>query len=319
MASRAFFRCRACGEPVVSGAYRCPVCGIDFPTGTPGAPTTSGSPAAVDPTRHEDRPPPNAQPSGPTERDPNDIAARIEGALGQELIVREPRPGETSPETREWVETVPPSETASAPDATETTAATRPGGSEEAPLDFVPDRSAPAADDATADAADSIVPGEQRGTQDAPRADLTVAPTRSRNVVVAEPSVGYLVPVGTRRSKSRSLAATLLIGALALAATGAAGWYIDSRGIADLGISQRLSGSIGRPAPITVRAEDGWRDIPAEDGAVTITADGTFRIRLDGAVYTRTGERAIRVDTNEDTSLAVRTVRAPTVAIVQRD
>ena len=48
MASRAaFFRCRACGEPVVAHAYRCPVCGIDFPTGAPGAPKAPRSSAEV--------------------------------------------------------------------------------------------------------------------------------------------------------------------------------------------------------------------------------------------------------------------------------
>ncbi|MEO1105545.1 MAG: hypothetical protein AAFW98_17720, partial [Pseudomonadota bacterium] len=33
----------------MASAYRCPVCGIDFPTGTPGAPKAPHSPAEVTP------------------------------------------------------------------------------------------------------------------------------------------------------------------------------------------------------------------------------------------------------------------------------
>ncbi|WP_420391794.1 hypothetical protein [Acuticoccus sp.] len=376
MASRAFFRCRACGEPVVSGAYRCPVCGIDFPTGTPGAPFAPDSPATVDPARRDARGP--AQPSRPSpaapaesEVDTAEIATRLDAALGQELVVRgagpvpDPRhdlrrePDELSAEVvAEWSEADAqdaPGTPGEAQDATEpqpglAAASPSPSPADEAEASAAEVRrgpsiggleamspaqerrvgSASAGAEAivphgeprpSAAASDTIVPTDRReleGTGPA-RADLSVAPMRGREPSASAPAMPYYdVPPPTRQKRSlgRSLLATTSAALLVIVALGGAAWYADR----DEGAGRLLTNNgAGADDVITVQADDGWVDIPTEPGAVYVTADGTFRLRVDGTVYTGTRNSRVRVPMGEGTALAVRTVRAPTVVQVSRE
>ena len=57
----------------MAGAYRCPVCGIDFPSGTPGAPERTDSGAADARVR------PAAPPPPPTSGDPRGDDDTLEG------------------------------------------------------------------------------------------------------------------------------------------------------------------------------------------------------------------------------------------------
>lgn len=63
---------------MVTGAYRCPVCGIDFPAGTPGAPKAAHSPAEVRPAsrRERDAAEGEAEPLSPLARRLRDASAR---------------------------------------------------------------------------------------------------------------------------------------------------------------------------------------------------------------------------------------------------
>ena len=105
---------------------------------------------------------------------------------------------------------------------------------------------------------------------------------------------------------------------LLLAVIGGAAVYLEQNGLARFGIFERARSALGGAAPITVTAEDGWVTIPAEPGAVLIDADGMYRIRVDGEVFTGSANQRVRVPVGETTSLAVRTVRAPTTATVSR-
>ncbi|UOM35174.1 hypothetical protein [Acuticoccus sp. I52.16.1] len=340
----------------MSGAYRCPVCGIDFPTGTPNTPTTPDSPAAVDPGRRT-RPRPVA---------PGDIASRLEGALGDELFEPAPPPPPENAAERDAPHA--PAATDAAEDDSEVwidvgvgaedrrtadLGATRPGteraggrgrvqwadetepGDGDAPDpeadedgedaedtgDEAPQRTGPQDAPSDFDVA-AIVPGHSRASGREAGTGLSVAPAgapkRPRRVVVAEPRTREILVVPRRRSVSKGLFGTVVVALVALVGIGGAAVYLEQSGLADFGLFQRTaSGLMGRDA-ITVTADDGWVSIPAESGTVLIDADGTYRIRLDGEVFTGNAAQRVRVPMTTDTSLAVRTVRAPTQATVSR-
>ncbi len=347
MASRAFFRCRACGEPVVSGAYRCPVCGIDFPTGTPNAPTTPDSPAAVDPTSR-------SKPAAAA--NPVDIALRLEGALGEEL--RDPEPPAPAPHERsagaelpraasvdaEWTSDTPATPQSSEQEVwidvgagagsrrsvddtgtpSDPLVATDEDPNDEDPNDEARDGTSDEGveDDAPDFDAATIVPSQARASAREAGSGLTVAPTattkRPRRVVVAEPRTREIVVVPRRRNVSKDLGGTVVLALVVLVAIGGGAIYLEQKGLANFGLFQRAASTLLGGDTITVTAEDGWVPIPAEPGAVLINADGTYRIRLDGEVFTGTADQRVRVPMTSDTSLAVRTVRAPTEATVSR-
>ncbi len=84
----------------------------------------------------------------------------------------------------------------------------------------------------------------------------------------------------------------------------------------------QIAGTGTGPAPaetlLRVQAADGWVDVPPSEGSVVITASGPYRFRLEGVVYHVSGEKSVRVPMTPATSLAIRTVDAPTVAEVAR-
>ncbi|MEM7693280.1 MAG: hypothetical protein AAF318_02430 [Pseudomonadota bacterium] len=228
MASRAFFRCRACGEPVVAGAYRCPVCGIDFPAGTPGAPKVP------------DEPPPAAA-SGPPADDGTVVLDR---------------PAEAP---------------AKAPTRT-------------AILDVRPADAAPARTRTTANFAPTPAP-----------------------VAASAPSREVSVAVRPRRSKARGLAGTVLSALILIAGLAVISQYAGPR--------VGLPPVIERP-PVTVNATDGWVTLPATEAGFVVNADGPFRLRIDGEVFTLAADQTVRVPGGQNASLRV--VRAPATATARR-
>lgn len=320
MASRAFFRCRACGEPVVAGAYRCPNCGIDFPTGTSGAPFTPDSPAVVDPARSDRRfaSTPDGDDAGsgaaaeraspqPGELSVELIAARLEGALDAELAPPPPIDQGSAEDDRDLL----------GPPGTPR-AGQSPPRADAGILDAAPGSLASASGSLGAVVSERGAGGEPG------RADLTLAPARDRangptrgerrGVVPALPESTALVPVRRRRNKAWSLVSTTLLAVGVLVAIAGAGLWMDRNRIVDLGLTGRSGPTPG--APLSIEADAGWVAVPATAGTVAISADGPYRIRLDGVVYTLDRGQTLRVPVTEGVSLAVRTVRAPTVALV---
>ncbi|MBJ3777409.1 hypothetical protein [Acuticoccus mangrovi] len=306
---------------MVAGAYRCPVCGIDFPTGTPGAPQTPNSPAAVTPDGAPLRDTPQPR--------PDSLAARLEGALDEELVFVDETPTEDAPPLDATVE--------------EELAEPEPDDVAEAPEDEVEH------DDADLDDIDvrrddprakapplgPVEPVRPRRGREWPAtgSELAVTPAGRRGARKREPRVVIaamkddvavrreeareVMPTRRRRSKTGSLAGTLMLALLLLGVAGAGAWWLDVTGAVDLGITRRLVAPLQRQAEVTeVRAEDGWLRIPAATGTRVIGADGPFRVRIDGAVYTIEGGREVRVPVTEATNLSVRVVQSPTVAKV---
>jgi hypothetical protein len=150
-------------------------------------------------------------------------------------------------------------------------------------------------------------------------ADLAVAPARERPVarVRRRQDVEKARHV-RRRSKSGSLALTTLAALVLMVSVGGAAWYADTRGLADLGIVRNpLPVTLSMPRiDMTVSAADGWVEVPSGSGTVVVSADGPYRVRLDGVVYSLDGGRRLRVPMEPQTQLSVRAVREPTVARV---
>ncbi|WP_108663320.1 hypothetical protein [Acuticoccus kandeliae] len=335
MASRAFFRCRACGEPVVAGAYRCPVCGIDFPTGTPGTPNAPDSPAAVDPTRKQDR--------RTAEFNVDNLAEHLRGALDDELSVVPGRERETEREA-EPAPPSPPKPAAAAPtpepeperhDRRREPAFGAPSEPEPAHYDADEDEDFDDEDEAHEHEASTLnaprAPvGERRGRhRERDVGGLTVTPARERDrasrerrVVIAErvppASSSRELTTRPRRSKRRSLTGTAMLALVMIVVVGAGAWWVDRTGIADLGLRGRIASGISSgPQGIEVRAADGWVSVPGGVGTMVVSADGPFRVRLNGEVYTVDGtQQALQVPVTDTTSLSVRVVREPTVVRV---
>lgn len=325
MASRAFFRCRGCGEPVVSGAYRCPVCGIDFPTGTPNTPTTPDSPAAVDPTKRTRPRAPAGEDTRTRSAAPQDIASRLQGALDDELTAPDPADDPAADAREVWVDV----ETGRGdlPRAERTRGAPPASTADDQDAWSDADDAAEEDTDPTADSdeergradldAGTIVPGQARASAQRSASGLTVAPKREPRVVVAEPRTREIMVVPRRRNIAKTLGGTVVMGLIAVVALAGAAVYLEQNGLARFGLFETSrTAATGRSLSIT--AEDGWVAVPAEPGAVIISADGTYRVRLDGKVFTGGPEQRLRVPITTGTSLSVRSVRAPTVATVTR-
>jgi hypothetical protein len=269
---------------VVAGAYRCPVCGIDFPTG---APHSLGAG-----TEHARAPEGSASP-----KEPKDLASRLKGALDQELGI-----GETEREP------------AAEPDAP----ATEPAEPHDPDLESeTPDAEVP--DDGIAPAAE-----RRRTGTTTPAANLELAPARERPGPPARTERRREQPVATRRtprrrSKSGSLALTMFVALLLIGAAGGGALWLDLSGRLDLGILEERLTEVLRATPqdMTVTAADGWVAVPQAEGPVTVTADGPFRVRIDGDVYSLEAGRTLRVPMGEGTRVEVRAVSAPTVATIR--
>lgn len=233
----------------MAGAYRCPVCGIDFPSGTPGAPDRSGSTAGVAPGR-------------------------------------EPEPAETAPHD----------DIIDAEFEHEDT------------LDFAPgaDRAAPAGGVRTATADLNVRPREDAGRAGGAAATLSVRPARE-SAAVTVTDVEFEVEEDEeppRRGWGRALFGTLVSAVVLIAVVAGSVWWLDSRGALP-------SGSMGA---FTVETGDGWVSLPTEGRALVVEADGPFRLRVSGRVYSLPGDRAVQIPADAEAS--VRIVRSPTTATV---
>jgi hypothetical protein len=259
------------------------VCGIDFPTGTGGAePALSGVGADGAAERES------------AERRPDTIAARLEGALDEELSIVPARERDGDREALD-----------PEPEPGDTLATAASGGAH-----------------GLGSTAPRLTPGRERGPPDggnAPGADLTVAPARQTSLARARrgDEEGRARP-SRRRSKSGSLVVTTLVAIVLMVSAAGVAWYADLRGHVDLGIARTpLPVALSLPdVNMAVSAEEGWVEVPASSGTVEVTANGPFRVRLDGAVYTLPGGRILKVPMATETELAVRAVRPPTVARV---
>ncbi|MEM8552289.1 MAG: hypothetical protein AAGF45_07885 [Pseudomonadota bacterium] len=229
-------------------AYRCPVCGIDFPAGTPGAPRAADSPAEIS--------------------EPHSEAEAVPPVDGLAALDEDSGPDETLG---------PPQAASDAPSA-------EPGGAA-GRLHVRPSGAASGA-------------RRQNGTH--------LRATRDRAVVVADPPATAVVKK-RRRSKARSLAGTFVLGVFLAATVTGVAWYLGDR----------VGAPLGGRAPalaLSVSAEDGWVSLPREEGGLLIEADGPFRLRVNGDVYTLDGAKPVRVPA--EVIAAVRIVRPPTRANV---
>jgi hypothetical protein len=125
---------------------------------------------------------------------------------------------------------------------------------------------------------------------------------------------------GRRRSKSGSLALTIVTAILLLGAAAGGALWLDLSGRTNLGIlGESLPPALDPPPEdITVTAAEGWVAVPPAEGAVAVTADGPFRVRVDGAVYSLGAGRTMRVPLDGARQVEVRAVEEGTVATVSR-
>lgn len=306
MPSRAFFRCRACGEPVVAGAYRCPNCGIDFPSGTPGAPRAPHSPADV--------PDPRPRMASELEKALGDIMDPTSAPKAREDEETERQSGARS--ARRDGQTLDVSFEDAADDGEDWTDAHegRNGGADDADEDDAGRRQTRTAE---------IVPHGER--DDAPAAFPTVRPERvrpERTEPAASraptPSADHADAAKSRalvskaprkrRSKAGALSGTLVLAVLFVVAAGAG--YVFLKGEDSADDPPEFARALG--VPTEVSASDGWVTIPRTAQSLALTGTGPFRIRLDGIVYTVDAGRTVRLDRAGASSVAVRAVREGT-------
>jgi len=248
----------------MAGAYRCPVCGVDFPAGTPGAPRATTSSADPQPRRR----------AASTKAFAEDLGAALGDALDIGEGDDEPAaPAHEAPSRRH----------------------------DNAEPDEARDRERRAESSASLD----VRPREVAATGGS--ASLTVRPAREGSAVTpAGPA--RTVPVTTRRNRSSAMAGTILTGLLVIVAAAAGYWYLGNRlPTAAIGVAA--------PAALSVGADDGWVRLPSSDGPLVVTADGPFRVRVDGDVYTVDGARSVRIP--QGSRASVRVVRAPSRAEVR--
>lgn len=284
---------------MVAGAYRCPNCGIDFPTGTPGAPRAAQSPADTDPGRSKaDAPPPTAA----------NLAERLEIAL-VELTGPPPPP--------------PP------PPAPEPEPKPKPPRASAEVIDIVPEPTVDGGDerDLPRSAELRTVPGgsSREGRNDPPLgppgdpgrrgSDLTVSPKRgSAAPLVAEPEPRAMVTT-RRRKRSGGIGATVVTALVLLGLVGAGAWWVNERGVTE-SLTSALVPAAATPEALTVRFDQGWVTVPSDMGAVRVSGDGAFRVRVGGEVYTVQPTDTLRVGAAAGQSVAVRAIRAPTTVRV---
>ena len=259
------------------GAYRCPVCGIDFPSGTRGAPKAASSPGDADLSGVE-RDAPRAEPAG--------FAEALDEALG---IRPQPPAGEREPETD---------------DAAVEEANAEPVDEAHADGGLVADRSRP-----NGTASLDVRPSEAAPRAAGSVASLSVRPGReSKSVVVHQAEADASPAVRPRRTMAKGLGRTLVVALVLIAAVGAGVWWTSQQ------VNVPAAIGLAGPSATTVGAADGWVTLPTSDTGLTVTADGPFRLRVAGKVYTLDGSQPVRVPPGVATS--VRIVRSPTSATV---
>ena len=228
----------------MAGAYRCPVCGIDFPSGTPGAPDMAGSSAGA--------------------RDAGPRAAPREDIVDAEF-------------------------------------------EHEDTLDFAPGGDRPAGGGVRTATADlNVRPREDSGRNGMGAAPLSVRPARE-SVSVTVPDVEYLDDEEDRprRRGAKTIFGTFVSAMVLIAIIAGTIWWLNARGALP-------TASVNT---FTVEESDGWMSLPTEDRALVVEADGPFRLRVSGRVYSLPGDRAVQIPANAEA--AVRIVRGPTTATVR--
>ncbi|MGX1097492.1 hypothetical protein [Amorphus sp. MBR-141] len=131
-----------------------------------------------------------------------------------------------------------------------------------------------------------------------------------------------LLPEEERRRGGKGGWIALLLFLLVIAGgVGYAAYWIDKAGIADLLRSpNREVSSLGEADEMTVPAD--WTSVvtPGAGGAteVLVTADGPFRMRVDGTVYTLDGSTAVRVPVKTSTLLELKALGDPVTASITR-
>lgn len=232
-------------------SYRCPVCGIDFPAGTPGAPKAP-------------------EPAGGSEPDAG-VAPTVDDTLRADLNIA-------------------------------------PGGA--ANGDGVGRREPRMSAGATGSETEAEIAAEGEPPRPSPPSgSLSVRPARpAASAVAVPPQASTTVARPRRRSRARALGGTM-VSALVLIGAVLAGAYL---------YGDRLAGPLldrVRSDALSVTASDGWVSLPSDDKELVVTADGPFRLRVDGEVYTLTGAQAVRIPPQSAASLRI--IRAPTSATVQ--
>lgn len=231
----------------MSGAYRCPVCGIDFPSGTPGTPDLK-----------------NVAPEPEMEPEPAPRAA----TLREDVVDAEFEHDDA--------------------------------------LDIAPGAGRAGSGPRVATADLNVRPREDpRADGGAATATLFVRPARE-SVVVSVPEIDYTTEMvdPPRRGWMRGLGGTLVSAIVLIAIVAGTIWWLNAR---DALPSRALS-------DFNVELADGWVSLPTEGRALVVSADGPFRLRVAGRVYSLDGNRAIQVPA--DASAAVRIVREPTTATI---
>lgn len=125
----------------------------------------------------------------------------------------------------------------------------------------------------------------------------------------------------TRRRGRGGWIALLLVLLVVGGGIGYAAYWIDKAGVADLLRSpNREISSLGEAAQVAVPAE--WTSVaePGAGGAVAVlvSADGPYRMRVDGTVYTLDGDTAVRVPVKASTLLELKALGSPVTASVTR-
>lgn len=287
MTSRAFFRCRACGEPVVAGAYRCPVCGIDFPAGTPGTPKAAYSEAELPEAGASSRAAIGAAsedaPEAPRGDDERPSGDRVPAVLPRLHRRTDPEP---AAEPAAASDADGPSADAAASGASASSPGSQATGEGAFPS-VRPERAEPAARGGDGDG-------------------LKVRPARAGKVLVVEPAGHAFTPPPRRRSKARNLAGTLALALILLLIAGGVGlWFAgQQRPAGPDGEFARALGSVTE-----VSSADGWVVLPKAGTPLVLSGTGPFRVRVDGTVYSMDGSRAVRLDRGPDSSVAVRAIR----------
>ncbi len=286
LASRAFFRCRACGEPVVAGAYKCPVCGVDFPAGTPGAPKAPPGPDDI-----------------VTPGDLDFTEALREATGGRVPVPPEPEPEPDPDEAMDFVADEPDDAPVDVDvDDDRDTLDIAPGVSRgTAPPVELHEHGGKPSEDAVL----NVRPREEgRAAPGSTGSALAVRPVRTDGTVVAQPAESKKGKALTgetprRRARSRSLAGTLLVALILIGGVAFGAWWVGEK------VGVPVVGGIGQPEEITAVAADGWVSIPSADRAFVVNADGPFRMRIDGEVYALNGSRPVRVPQGVDAALKV--------------
>lgn len=264
---------------MVASAYRCPVCGIDFPTGTPGAPKAPHSPAEVTPDGASKKP----------AVDMPSLAEQLEDELSivPEGAGREPRFSGT--------------ETPSEDDRRDPVMEDVEFEEEPAPHPRLKRRAN----------------GERR-RREASGAELAVSPSRAREsaVVAVEDEAREVAPTRSR-NVAAGVTGTAFSGLVVLLLIGAGVWWLETNDHANFGIFERIAAPLQQaPSPIFVRAEDDWVTIPPETSDVRVNATGPFRVRIDGTVFTVDGGQSVRLPLSAGSQVAVKAIREGTVEVV---